>query len=183
MALVAAQAYGRGMGVAPLVVVMGISGVGKSAVGHELADRFGVEYEDGDAFHSEANIAKMSAGTPLTDEDRWPWLADIGAWLAGHEVTRGVVSCSALRRAYRDVLVHAAPRVMFLHLTGDHDLIESRMEHRDHFMPPSLLESQEKTLEPLQDDERGWALDIAPSPAKIVDEFVVRAGSDRTRLP
>jgi gluconokinase len=164
------------MGATPLVVVMGISGVGKSAVGHELADRFGLEYEDGDAFHSEANIAKMSAGTPLTDDDRWPWLADIGAWLAKHSTTGGVVSCSALKRTYRDVLVDAAPSVTFLHLIGDHDLIKSRMEHRQHFMPPSLLESQEKTLEPLQDDERGWAFDITPSPADIVDEFVARAG-------
>ncbi|GAA3529398.1 gluconokinase [Aeromicrobium panaciterrae] len=160
----------------PLVVVMGISGVGKSAVGHELADRFGVDYADGDDFHSEANIAKMSAGTPLTDEDRWPWLADIGAWLAAHDTVGGVISCSALRRAYRDVLVHAAPRTQFLHLTGDHDLIKSRMEHRDHFMPASLLTSQEKTLEPLQPDENGWAFDITPSPAEIVDAFVARAG-------
>jgi gluconokinase len=160
----------------PLVVVMGISGVGKSAVGHELADRFVVQYVDGDDFHSEANIAKMSAGTPLTDEDRWPWLADIGAWLAAHESTGGVVSCSALRRAYRDVLVAAAPRTQFLHLTGDHDLIRSRMEHREHFMPPSLLTSQEQTLEPLQPDENGWVFDITPTPAEIVDAFVVRAG-------
>jgi gluconokinase len=164
------------MGATPLVVVMGISGVGKSAVGHELADRFGVDYEDGDAFHSEANIAKMSAGTPLTDEDRWPWLADIGAWLAGHGADGGVVSCSALKRAYRDVLTDAAPSTVFLHLTGDHELIKSRMESRDHFMPSSLLESQEKTLEPLQDDERGWAFDITPSPAEIVDEFIARSG-------
>ncbi len=160
----------------PLVVVMGISGVGKSAVGHELADRFGVDYADGDDFHSEANIAKMSAGTPLTDEDRWPWLADIGRWLAAHDSAGGVISCSALRRAYRDVLVDAAPRTQFLHLTGDHDLIKSRMEHRDHFMPSSLLASQEKTLEPLQSDENGWAFDITPSPAEIVDAFVARAG-------
>ncbi|AWB92815.1 gluconokinase [Aeromicrobium chenweiae] len=164
------------MGATPLVVVMGISGVGKSAVGHELADRFGIEYEDGDAFHSEANIAKMSAGTPLTDEDRWPWLEDIGRWLADHDGSGGVVSCSALRRAYRDVLVDAAPRVVFLHLTGGHDLIKSRMDHREHFMPSSLLQSQEETLEPLQDDERGWAFDITPNPAEIVDAFIARAG-------
>ena len=164
------------MNSAPLVVVMGISGVGKSAVGHELADRFAIEYADGDDFHPEANIAKMSAGTPLTDEDRWPWLADIGEWLRQHEDEGGVISCSALKRAYRDVLTDAAARTCFLHLTGDHDLIKSRMEHRDHFMPASLLESQEQTLEPLQEDENGWAFDITPSPAEIVDEFVARAG-------
>ena len=160
----------------PLVVVMGISGVGKSLIGHELADRCGVDYADGDDFHSEANIAKMAAGTPLTDEDRWPWLADIGTWLSEHDSGGGVISCSALRRAYRDVLVDAAPRTQFLHLTGDHDLIRSRMEHRDHFMPTSLLTSQELTLEPLQPGENGWAFDIRPTPAEIVDAFVVRAG-------
>lgn len=163
------------MGASPLVVVMGISGVGKSSVGHELADRFGIDYADGDDFHSASNIEKMSAGTPLTDEDRWPWLEEIGRWLAVHGADGGVISCSALKRAYRDVLTDAAPRTLFLHLTGDHDLIKSRMEQRDHFMPPSLLESQEKTLEPLQDDERGWAFDIAPSPAEIVDEFIAKS--------
>ena len=159
----------------PLVVVMGISGVGKSVVGHALADRFSLEYADGDDFHSEANIAKMSAGTPLTDDDRWPWLDDIGRWLADHDKVGGVISCSALRRAYRDVLVAAAPRTQFLHLTGDHELIRSRMEHREHFMPSSLLVSQEETLEPLQDDEDGWALDIAPEPEQIVNQFVALA--------
>jgi gluconokinase len=163
------------MDASPLVVVMGISGVGKSAVGRELAERFGVEYVDGDDFHSEANIAKMSAGTPLTDDDRWPWLEDIGRWLAQHGADGGVVSCSALRRVYRDVLTDAAPRTLFLHLTGSHDLIRSRMEGRDHFMPLSLLQSQEETLEPLQDDERGWAFDITPPPGQIVDEFVEKA--------
>lgn len=160
------------MSASPLVVVMGISGVGKSVVGHELADRFGLDYADGDDFHSEANIAKMSAGTPLTDDDRWPWLADIGTWLAAHDAAGGVISCSALKRAYRDVLTTAAPRTVFLHLTGDHELIKSRMDHREHFMPSSLLTSQEETLEPLQDDEQGWAFDITPSPAEIVDEFL-----------
>ncbi|MBC7633079.1 gluconokinase [Aeromicrobium sp.] len=155
-----------------LVVVMGISGVGKSAVGRELAEREHVPYADGDDFHSESNIAKMSAGTPLTDQDRWPWLDAIGAWLAEHDGEGGVVSCSALRRAYRDVLVAAAPRTTFLHLTGAHGLIVKRMQGRDHFMPTSLLESQEKTLEPLQDDEHGWAFDVAPTPAEIIDGFL-----------
>jgi gluconokinase len=165
------------MGEAPLVVVMGISGVGKSLIGHELADRFGVTYADGDDFHSAANIAKMSSGTPLTDEDRWPWLEAVGQWLWEHNSSGGVISCSALRRAYRDVLTRAAERTTFLHLTGDHELIRSRLEQRtDHFMPASLLESQEQTLEPLQGDERGWAFDITPPPAAIVDEFIDRAG-------
>ncbi len=165
------------MGEQPLVVVMGISGVGKSAVGHELADRFGLEYADGDDFHSEANIHKMASGHPLTDEDRWPWLRSIGAWLAEHDAAGGVISCSALKRVYRDVLVTAAPRTSFLHLYGDHDLIRSRIEHRkDHFMPASLLSSQEATLEPLQADENGYAFDITPHVSEIVDEYVAKAG-------
>ncbi len=159
----------------PLVVVMGISGVGKSVVGHELADRFELDYADGDDFHSESNIAKMSEGTPLTDDDRWPWLDEIGVWLAEHDGCGGVISCSALKRAYRDVLTEAAPRTVFLHLTGDHELIKSRMDHREHFMPSSLLKSQEDTLEPLQDDERGWAFDITPTPPEIVEEFLSRS--------
>ncbi|MBW9205543.1 gluconokinase [Mumia sp. zg.B53] len=158
----------------PLVVVMGISGVGKSEIGHKLAERLDVPYEDGDAFHSESNVAKMSAGTPLTDEDRWPWLQAIGVWLHEHDSRGAVVSCSALRRAYRDVIVDSAPRATFLHLAGDHALIRERMERRDHFMPVSLLQSQEDTLEPLQPDENGEVLDIAPPPAEIVDTFLGR---------
>jgi gluconokinase len=154
---------------------MGISGVGKSAVGHELADRFAVEYADGDDFHSEANIAKMASGTPLTDDDRWPWLETIGQWLGDHDRTGGVISCSALRRVYRDVLVHPAPRVFFLHLVGDLDLIRRRMEHRKHFMPVSLLTSQQKTLEPLQADENGEVVDIDQTPTEIVDAALAAA--------
>src|SRR5690606_5037351 len=115
------------LGMSPaLVVVMGISGVGKSAVGHAVADRAGVDYADGDDYHPKANIEKMSAGEALTDEDRWPWLELIGQWLAEHDETGGVISCSALRRVYRDVLTKHAPRVVFLHLVGDHELILSR---------------------------------------------------------
>ena len=156
----------------PLVVVMGISGVGKSAVGHAVADRCDIPYVDGDDFHPQANIDKMSAGHALTDEDRWPWLELIGGWLAEHDGGGGVISCSALRRVYRDVITRHAPRAVFLHLVGDHDLIRSRMEGRDHFMPVSLLESQEKTLEPLEDDEFGHVFDIVESPEQIADTFL-----------
>lgn len=164
------------MQIAPLVVVMGISGVGKSVVGHELAERFDVPYADGDDFHSQANIDKMASGTPLTDDDRWPWLDTIGEWLAAHDESGGVVSCSALRRAYRDVLVGAAPRTVFLHLTGDIELIRKRIAGRQHFMPASLLRSQQDTLEPLEADERGTEHDIAGTPAEIVDDFVSHHG-------
>ncbi|MBC9225139.1 gluconokinase [Aeromicrobium sp. 636] len=156
-----------------LVVVMGISGVGKSVVGHAVADRAGVPYADGDDYHPKANIEKMSAGQALTDEDRWPWLELIGQWLADHDATGGVVSCSALRRVYREVLTQHAPRTVFLHLVGDHALIQSRMEARDHFMPVSLLESQEATLEPLEADENGVVFDVTETPDRIAAAFLV----------
>ncbi|MFT4299471.1 MAG: gluconokinase [Aeromicrobium sp.] len=167
----------------PLVVVMGISGVGKSLIGHGIADRFGLDYADGDDFHPQANIDKMASGTPLSDEDRWPWLSLIGAWLADHDGSGGVISCSALRRVYRDLLVEAAPRTAFCHLHGDHALILDRMRRREHFMPPSLLVSQEQTLEPLQPDERGWVFDIAADPEQIVDDFLTAVGLDPKGQP
>ncbi|MET0468963.1 MAG: gluconokinase [Aeromicrobium sp.] len=157
----------------PLVVVMGISGVGKSAVGHAVAGRISVPYADGDDYHPQANIDKMSAGHALTDEDRWPWLDLIGGWLADHDEGGGVISCSALRRVYRDVLTKHAPRTVFLHLVGDHQLILSRMQGRDHFMPVSLLESQEATLEPLEGDELGVVFDVTETPERIAAAFLV----------
>ncbi|WP_344198613.1 gluconokinase [Aeromicrobium alkaliterrae] len=160
----------------PLVVSMGISGTGKSAVGAALAERLGVPYADGDDFHPRSNIEKMASGTPLTDEDRWPWLELVAGWLAEHQESGGVIACSALRRVYRDVLRSGSDQVLFLHLVGDHDLIHERMEKRDHFMPPTLLDSQERTLEPLESDEHGWAFDITPPIEDIVDAFVERAG-------
>lgn len=155
-----------------LVVVMGISGVGKSAVGHAVADQAGVPYIDGDDLHPSENIEKMSAGQALTDDDRWPWLERIGGWLAEHAEDGGVISCSALRRVYRDVLTKHAPSTVFLHLAGDHDLIRSRMEGRDHFMPVSLLESQEATLEELESDEHGAVFDVVESPDRIAADFL-----------
>lgn len=152
---------------------MGVSAVGKTTVGELLAGRIGVEYADADAFHPQANIDKMSSGAPLTDDDRWPWLRAIGEWLRSHVATGGVVSCSALKRAYRDVLVAAEPSVRFLHLDGDPDVIRRRIaERKHHFMPPSLIDSQLDTLEPLQDDEPGTAYDLTKSPDAIVAEFL-----------
>ena len=150
------------MGATPLVVVMGISGVGKSAVGHELADRFGVDYEDGDAFHSEANIAKMSAGTPLTDEDRWPWLRAVAAAIGEHEAAGRsmVITCSALKHEYRDLLREGHESVWFAHVdTREEVLVERLRKRTGHYMPGSLLESQLATLEPLTDDEPGHRYD------------------------
>lgn len=158
---------------------MGVTAVGKSTVGELLATRLDLEYADADVFHPQANIDKMSKGTPLTDEDRWPWLDAIGAWLRDHTESGGVVSCSALRRAYRDVLVAAAPTLRFLHLDGDAEVIRARIDARKHhFMPPSLVDSQLRTLEPLQDDEPGAAFDLRMTPGRIVDEFLDRAGRE-----
>lgn len=156
-----------------VVVVMGVAGTGKTTIGPLLAARLGVPYAEGDDFHPQANIAKMTAGIPLGDEDRWPWLDAIGAWAHGRAGLGGVVSSSALKRSYRDRLRAAAPGVVFVHLTGDRKLIEDRMGHRrGHFMPTALLDSQFATLEPLQRDERGVAVDVSGSPEEITARAV-----------
>lgn len=143
-----------------LLVVMGVSGAGKSVVGAALAGDLGLPYADGDAFHSATAIAKMSSGVPLDDEDRRPWLERVGQWLADHDATGGVVSCSALLRRYRATLLSFAPRARFLHLVVDPVLLHERLEARaHHFMPPSLLASQIAILEPLGADEPGAAFD------------------------
>jgi len=136
-----------------IVVVMGVSGSGKSAVGQALATDLGWPFFDADDFHPEANVAKMAAGTPLTDADRWPWLDRLAAEMAAID-GRGqhaVLACSALRQAYRDRISRAVP-VRFVHLAGDRDTIAARLSARkDHYMPPSLLASQLATLEPPHD--------------------------------
>lgn len=152
------------------IVVMGVSGSGKSTVGAALAARLDIPFADADTFHSAANIAKMSAGTPLDDDDRYPWLAAVGQWLADHD--RGVMSCSALRRRYRDQLRSHRATIEFLHLTGSPELIDRRQAERTgHFMPPSLTESQFSALEPLDSDERGLAIDVGQSLDTIVETF------------
>ena len=162
------------MPAAPLVVVMGVSGSGKSVVGAALAQRIGVPFEDGDDLHPAANIAKMMAGHPLDDDDRRPWLIAIGAWLADHARGGGLVSCSALKRSYRDLIRSEAPAVVFVHLVGDPEVIRRRQASRPgHFMPASLMESQFQTLEPLEPDERGFPVDIGVR----IDEVVARAAA------
>jgi gluconokinase len=152
-------------------VVMGVSGSGKSTVGAALAHRLGVPFADADSFHPAANIAKMSAGTPLDDDDRYPWLAAVGQWLADHG--SGVMSCSALKRRYRDQLRSHRPTIEFLHLTGSPELINRRQAERTgHFMPSSLVNSQFNALEPLDSDERGLAIDVGQSIDTIVETFV-----------
>ncbi|WJY49489.1 gluconokinase [Streptomyces chengbuensis] len=156
-----------------VVVVMGMAGTGKTTIGPLIAEALGVPYAEGDDFHPADNIAKMSAGIPLDDADREPWLDAIGRWAHGRAGLGGVVSCSALKRIYRDRLRAAAPDVEFLHLTGDRALIERRMaERKGHFMPTALLDSQFATLQPLQDDEAGVAVDVSGSPQEITERAV-----------
>ncbi|MBJ6617312.1 gluconokinase [Streptomyces griseoincarnatus] len=161
-----------------VVVVMGVAGTGKTTIGPLIAARLGVPYAEGDDFHPQSNIAKMSAGTPLTDDDRWPWLDAIGDWAQGRAGLGGVVSCSALKRSYRDRLRAAAPGVVFVHLTGDRALVEDRMSHRQgHFMPTALLDSQFATLQPLEPDEAGVAVNVTGSPEEITERAATALAS------
>ncbi|MGW0581847.1 gluconokinase [Streptomyces sp. NPDC002920] len=156
-----------------VVAVMGVAGTGKTTIGPLLAARLGVPYAEGDDFHPPANIAKMSAGTPLDDADRWPWLDAIGAWADGRAGLGGVVSCSALKRSYRDRLRAEAPGIVFVHLSGERALIEDRMSHRQgHFMPTALLDSQFATLQPLQPDEAGVVVSVSGTPEEITERAV-----------
>ncbi|MER5213600.1 gluconokinase [Streptomyces sp. NPDC002838] len=150
---------------APLIVVMGVSGSGKTTIGQKIAQRLALPYAEADDFHPSQNVAKMRAGIPLDDEDRRPWLEMIATWLAEHAGRGGVVTCSALKRRYRDRLAAAAPDVFFLHLDGSAELITSRLAARQgHFMPPHLLQSQIDALEPLAADESGAVVPIEGTP-------------------
>lgn len=150
------------------IVVMGVAGCGKSTVAQALADRLGLPMIEGDALHPPANVAAMSAGRPLTDADRWPWLDAVGAALAAAP-GGAVATCSALKRRYRDRLRAEAGDVLFVHLTGDRDLIAIRMSAREgHFMPLSLLDSQFAALEPPGPDENAVAADIAAPPDMVL---------------
>jgi gluconokinase len=157
----------------PLLVIMGVTGAGKSTVGTLIAERLGLPFNDADDFHPPANIAKMSSGQPLTDDDRWPWLDAIGAHLAAHRGGGAVVTCSALKRAYRDRLRAAAPELRFVHLQGDMALVAARQAARQgHFMPASLVASQYATLEEPAPEERVIALDVAAAPSALADAAI-----------
>lgn len=159
----------------PPIVVMGVSGSGKSTVGSALAQRLRVPFVDGDTLHSPANIAKMTAGEPLNDDDRYAWLDRVGQWLADHP-DGGVVSCSALKRKYRDQLRAHCPRVEFLYLSGSLELIARWLAARSgHFMPAALLQSQFDILEPLGADEPGVTVDVGQDVQAIIATFL--AGS------
>ena len=169
-----------------LIVVMGVSGSGKTTVARGIAEAMGWEFAEGDDFHSEANVAKMAAGHPLTDEDRWPWLRSIGDWLSEHERAgrSAVVTCSALRRVYRDLLREDRPDVRFCHVEADAALIKDRIEHRTgHYMPPSLLPSQLATLEPLQPDEPGVVVSVEGKQQANVERALQALGLHPTGAP
>ncbi|RKT56178.1 gluconokinase [Saccharothrix australiensis] len=155
-----------------VIVVMGVSGSGKTTTGAALARRLGVPFADADDFHPPANIAKMAAGVPLDDDDRVPWLRAIGQWIAEHR-DGGVVTCSALKRSFRDGLRAAAPSARFLHLAGDPEVVRARVAARSgHFMPVSLVASQYAALEPLEPDEPGLVLDLSLPVDALVDAYL-----------
>jgi len=162
-----------------VIVVMGVSGCGKSTIASMLAHRLRWTYEDGDWFHPKSNIEKMHHGEPLDDADRWPWLHAIADWIDATRKSgnRGVVACSALKRSYRDVLIGKRRDVRLVFLQGDRDLIARRVAARaDHFMPPELLDSQFKALEPPTADERPIAVSIVPHPRDIVETIIRKLG-------
>jgi len=160
-----------------VIVVMGVSGSGKSTIGQDLADRLQAAYLEGDALHPASNVDKMSHGIPLTDADRRPWLMAIAEvidrWLTDRR--SGVVACSALKRAYRDILIGQRKGVALVYLEGSHDLIAQRMAARHgHFMPTALLDSQFATLEPPRADEAPITVGVEGSPVQIVETIITK---------
>lgn len=162
------------------IVVMGVSGSGKSTVAAALAQRLRVPFADADDLHPPANIAKMTAGIPLDDDDRYPWLEAVGRWLAEHCGSGGVIACSALKRKYRDQLRRHCPTVEFVHLTGPPEVIARRQASRPgHFMPVALMASQFATLEPLGPDERGMTIDVDEDIDAIVEDYLAQHAKQR----
>ena len=161
------------------IIVMGVQGCGKSTVGQALADSRGMRFLDGDSLHSEEAKAKMASGHPLTDADRLPWLSLIAQTIA-ESVENGdplVVACSALKVSYRDLMRDIVPSLYFVQLEGSQALIAERLSHRNHeYMPPTLLDSQFATLEPLTSAEAGTRVDLTRSPAEIVELITIQMG-------
>ncbi len=162
-----------------VIVLMGVSGSGKTTTGRRLATVLGWPFRDADSFHPAANIDKMSRGLALDDHDRAPWLAAIAAWIDAQRATgaTGVVSCSALKRRYRDVLLSCRPDVALVHLTGSFALINDRISRRKgHFMPPALLQSQFEALEDPATDEHALTLSVRMPPKRVVEGIVEHFG-------
>lgn len=161
----------------PVLVIMGVSGSGKSTVAGILAGQLGWDLEEGDDLHPAENVAKMASGVPLTDEDRWPWLDTIASWIIEHTMAGipGIITCSALKRIYRDRL--REKNVVFVHLSGSREQIARRLTARmDHYMPATLLDSQIATLEPPGPDENTIVVDVGLTPAEEAAEVVRRLG-------
>jgi carbohydrate kinase (thermoresistant glucokinase family) len=167
----------------PVLVIMGVSGSGKTTVAQELAARLGWPFEEGDALHPEANVAKMHAGIPLTDADRQPWLERVAAWIDGQRARKqpGIITCSALKRSYRRIIIGDRPEVRLVYLRGSHDLIAERLVGREgHFMPASLLPSQIDTLEEPDPGEDPLTVDVNAPAGQIADEIIRRLGVSAT---
>ncbi|QGN49639.1 gluconokinase [Micromonospora sp. WMMD558] len=163
------------------VVVMGVSGCGKTTVARLVSELTGLAFAEADEFHSEANVARMRSGVPLDDVARWPWLRDLAGWMTARhrEGVSTVLACSALKRSYRDVLRQGPPNVEFVHLDGPTEVIRERMAARTHpYMPASLLDSQAAILEPLGPDEHGVVLDL-----RLPAEILAATAADRLGLP
>ena len=157
------------------LVLMGVAGCGKTTAADDLHRALGLPVAEADEFHPAANVAKMSRGVPLTDEDRWPWLEALRDWMSARaaEGVGTIVTCSALKRSYRDLLASAAGRVFFIHLVARTDELRERMTHREgHFMPSSLLPSQLADLEPLADDEDGVTVVSRATPEQTLDAIL-----------
>ncbi|MFZ4809025.1 MAG: gluconokinase [Hyphomicrobiaceae bacterium] len=160
-----------------VLVIMGVSGAGKSTAGENLAAEFGWPFRDADSFHPPANVRKMSAGIPLNDDDRWPWLAAIAAWIDERRATgqHGIVTCSALKRIYRDRLLAGRDDVRLVYLSGDIELIADRMGRRkNHFMPPALLKSQFAALEEPAADENPLIVSIHTTPRRVAEQILAQ---------
>jgi gluconokinase len=167
--------FAKDAGKPAVIVVMGVASSGKTSLGERLAERLGWSFRDADSFHPPENVAKMSSGIPLTDQDRKPWLAAIAGWIDELRTTggKGIVTCSALKKAYRDVIVGNRPDVVLVYLKGSRELIGQRMAARQHhFMPPALLDSQFATLEEPGADENPLVVQVEASKDAIVEQVV-----------
>ena len=164
-----------------VLVVMGVSGTGKTTIAVDLQRRLGWPFQEGDDLHPPENVAKMHAGHPLTDEDRWPWLDRVAAWIDARRAAggRGIVTCSALRRIYRDRIIGSRSGVRLIYLTAPREVLADRLAHRTgHFMPAGLLDSQLATLEPPGEDEHPIVADVELAPDQVVAAIVARLANE-----